>query len=158
MSVDFPASFQLVAATNPCPCGFFGDSRRPCECRPAARSRYRARISGPLLDRFDLIVRVGRVEGSEYTDGPGEPTSMVAKRVRAARARRADRGHEAPVSASPEANTLVAVAVGNGLLTARGGHRVTGVARTIADLAGSEEVGEEHMAEAIALRADWRDD
>jgi magnesium chelatase family protein len=158
MSVDFPAAFQLIAATNPCPCGFHGDNRRPCECRPAARSRYRARISGPLLDRFDLIVRVGRVEASEYAGSPGEPTSVVAERVRLARSRRAERGSEAGFEALPEAQALVAEAVGRGLLTARGGDRVKRVARTIADLAGAEQVGEDHMAEAIALRADWRDD
>jgi magnesium chelatase family protein len=158
MSVDFPAAFQLIAASNPCPCGYFGDNRRPCECRAAARSRYRARISGPLLDRFDLIVRVGRVEASEYGGSPGEPTSMVAERVAAARSRRAERAGDPEPRATPEAKAMVATAVGSGLLTARGGHRVTRVARTIADLAGSEGIGEDQMAEAIAMRADWRDD
>ncbi len=85
-SVDFPASFQLLAATNPCPCGFHGDGRRPCDCRPAILGRYRSRISGPLLDRFDLIVRVGRVEGAEYSGPEGESSAVVAARVaRAAR-------------------------------------------------------------------------
>jgi magnesium chelatase family protein len=158
MSVDFPAAFQLIAATNPCPCGFHGDNRRPCECRPAARSRYRARISGPLLDRFDLIVRVGRVEASEFAGSAGEPTAVVAERVRVARSRRADRGHGSEVEARPEAKALVAEAVGKGLLTARGGHRVTRVAGTIADLAAAEKIGEDHVAEAIAMRAEWRDD
>ena len=164
MSVDFPASFQLLAASNPCPCGFHGDNRRPCECRPAARARYRSRISGPLLDRFDLIVRVGRVEAAEYAGPSGEPSAEVA--VRVARARDAQiargalnrllepgRGEEAP-----DAGALVAAAVGGGILTARGGDRVRRVARTIADLAGVERVEEQHMAEAIGLRGEWRDD
>ncbi len=164
-SVDFPASFQLIAATNPCPCGFFGDGRRPCDCRPAARARYRARISGPLLDRFDLIVRVGRVESGEYSGPDGERTAVVAARVAAARMAQAERGtvnrHIVPgiaVGETPAARGLVAAAVGNGALTARGGDRVRRVARTIADLDLSEVVEEQHVAEAIGLRGEWIDD
>jgi magnesium chelatase family protein len=164
-SVDFPASFQLLAATNPCPCGFLGDGRRPCECRPAAKSRYRSRISGPLLDRFDLIVRVGRVETGEYSGPDGEPTATVAARVGSARAAQAERGvlnrYLTPGAASGEtgaAHRLVAEAVGIGLLTARGGDRVRRVARTIADLHGADAVEEHHMAEAIGLRGEWRDE
>jgi magnesium chelatase family protein len=165
MSVDFPASFQLVAATNPCPCGFHGDGRRPCDCRPALRWRYRSRISGPLLDRFDLIVRVGRVEAGEYSAVAGESSLVVAARVDGARAAQLARGsinrHIAPSAEmleSPAAEALVVAAVDNGLLTARGADRVRRVARTIADLASVEQVGEEHMAEAIGLRGEWRDD
>ena len=165
MSVDFPASFQLLAATNPCPCGFHGDGRRPCDCRPALLSRYRSRISGPLLDRFDLIVRVGRVEAGEYGGEAGEASAEVAGRVDRARTAQAARGQvnrHLPPSAdlfeSPGAKTLVATAIGNALLTARGADRVRRVARTIADLEGVEQVDEEHMAEAIGLRGEWRDD
>jgi magnesium chelatase family protein len=165
MSVDFPASFQLLAATNPCPCGFHGDGRRPCECRPAIRWRYRSRISGPLLDRFDLIVRVGRVEAGEYAGRPGEPSAEVANRVDQARAAQAARGqinrHLAPSAdllESAAAKALVAAAIGSALLTARGADRVRRVARTIADLALVDQVEEEHMAEAIGLRGEWRDD
>ena len=165
MSVDFPASFQLVAATNPCPCGFHGDGRKPCDCRPALRWRYRSRISGPLLDRFDLIVRVGRVEAIEYAGQAGEPSSEVATRVENARAAQLARGqvnrHLAPsavLEESPAARGLVAAAVGKALLTARGADRVRRVARTIADLASVDQVEEEHMAEAIGLRGEWRDD
>jgi magnesium chelatase family protein len=164
MSVDFPASFQLLAATNPCPCGFFGDGRRPCDCRPAVRARYRSRISGPLLDRFDLIVRVGRVELDEYSGPAGESSESVAARVDRARAIQVERGgvnrHIVPgrlLNESPTALSLVTAAVGNALLTARGGDRVRRVARTIADLEGSDEVEEVHMAEAIGLRGEWRD-
>ena len=164
-SIDFPASFQLVAATNPCPCGFFGDSRRPCDCRPAVRGRYRARLSGPLLDRFDLIVHVGRVEAGEYTGPRGEETASIAPRVERARAAQRER---APVNRhlvasldwqeSDEARSLVAAALGGAVLTARGADRVRRVARTIADLEGSARVEEHHVAEAIGLRGEWRDD
>ena len=164
MSVDFPASFQLLAASNPCPCGYHGDSRRPCECRPALRARYRSRISGPLLDRFDLIVRVGRVEAGEYAGPAGEPSAEVASRVARAREAQLGRGilnrhltREASLETA-EAMALGAAAVGSGVLTARGGDRVRRVARTIADLAGVEHVEEVHMAEAIGLRGEWRDD
>jgi magnesium chelatase family protein len=167
MSVDFPASFQLLAATNPCPCGFYGDMRRPCECRPAMRARYRARISGPLLDRFDLIVAVGRVEATEY-DGPrGEPSSVVAARVEGARRAQHERGRinrylspaeHASTGESAEARRLVTSAVDNGVLTARGADRVRRVARTIADLMGTNLVDEAQMAEALGLRGEWRDD
>jgi magnesium chelatase family protein len=164
-TIDFPASFQLLAATNPCPCGYLGDGRRPCECRPAMRSRYRARISGPLLDRFDLVVAVGRVEAGEYSGASGEPTSAVAARV--ARAREAQKARGTinrrldPARSGQEtgpALSLVSGAVGAGLLTARGADRVRRVARTIADLEESEPVEEHHMAEAIGLRGAWRDE
>jgi magnesium chelatase family protein len=165
MSVDFPASFQLLAATNPCPCGFHGDRRKPCECRPAIRWRYRSRISGPLLDRFDLIVHVGRVEENEYSGQSGEPSIEVADRVQQARIAQNVRGQvnrrlapSASLLESSAARRLVASAVGSALLTARGADRVRRVARTIADLAGVDQVEEEHMAEAIGLRGEWRDD
>jgi magnesium chelatase family protein len=164
-SLDFPASFQLLAATNPCPCGFYGDRRRPCECRPAILSRYRARISGPLIDRFDLIVRVGRVESGEYSGPPGEPSRAVADRVLKARQTQRERGvinrHLSPSRGSDETGTALALvtgALGKGVLTARGADRVRRVARTIADLEGAAQVAEEHMAEAIGLRGEWRDE
>jgi magnesium chelatase family protein len=164
-SIDFPASFQLVAATNPCPCGFFGDSRRPCDCRPAVRGRYRARLSGPLLDRFDLIVHVGRVEAGEYSGPRGEETASIAPRVERARAAQRERGAvNRHLVASPdwqesdEARSLVAAALGGAVLTARGADRVRRVARTIADLEGSARVEEHHVAEAIGLRGEWRDE
>jgi len=165
-AVDFPASFQLLAATNPCPCGFHGDRRRPCDCRPALRGRYRARVSGPLLDRFDLIVRVGRVEEGEYSGPEGEPSAKVAERVEIARSAQLERGvsnrelaiRTAVTRESTEATAIVAAALGSALLTARGADRVRRVARTIADLEGVERVEESHMAEAIGLRGEWRDD
>jgi magnesium chelatase family protein len=164
MSLDFAASFQLVAATNPCPCGFNGDRRRPCVCRPAALSRYRARISGPLVDRFDLIVRVGRVESTEYSGPAGEPSAAVAERVLRGRLAQRERSslnrHMMPSAALEESDAALALvgrALGSGVLTARGADRVRRVARTIADLDGEGRVDEMHMAEAIGLRGEWRD-
>ena len=128
------------------------------------RSKYRSRISGPLLDRFDLIVRVGRVDAGEYAGPPGEASADVAARVAKARDAQTARGglnrHLAREQSqeTPAAKALVAAAVGSGVLTARGGDRVRRVARTIADLAGLDQVGEDHTAEAIGLRGDWRDD
>jgi magnesium chelatase family protein len=165
MSIDFAASFQLLAATNPCPCGFYGDRRRPCNCRPAIRGRYRARISGPLLDRFDLIVHVGRVEAGEYSGPEGEATAQVSPRVERAREAQLKRGqvnrYLVPTRDSQEseaAQRLVAMAVGSAVLTARGADRVRRVGRTIADLEDSAQVEEQHMAEAIGLRGEWRDE
>lgn len=150
MSVEFPSEFRLVAATNPCPCGFLGDDRKPCQCRPAMVSRYRHRVSGPLLDRIDLVVKVGRVESVEMRS-ESENSAQVRKRVTAAvdfRSSRADEIGEA-------ANRLVLRALDAGVITARGLERVKRVARTIADLALVEEVSEDHIAEAMVLRGDW---
>ncbi|MGC2239990.1 MAG: ATP-binding protein, partial [Acidimicrobiia bacterium] len=162
VSVDFPASFQLVAATNPCPCGYHGDNRRPCDCRPAARARYRSRISGPLLDRFDLIVEVARVEASEY-DGPdGELSEAVSTRVARAREAQSERGslnRDLPASSRLErsgVSQIIRSAIESGMVTARGADRVRKVARTIGDLRGDELVTDEHVAEALALRGEWR--
>ena len=150
-SVEFPSAFHLVAATNPCPCGFFGDHRKSCECRPSVLSRYRLRVSGPLLDRLDLVVEVGRLDAAE-TEGPApESSSVVRERVAASvefRSRRQSR------FAAP-ALEMVKSALSAALVTARGAARVRGVAQTIADLALSECVEEEHVAEALALRGEW---
>jgi magnesium chelatase family protein len=164
VSVDFPASFQLLAATNPCPCGFHGDRFRPCECRPALKGRYRARISGPLVDRFDLVVAVGRIDSADYRGPAGEPSALVAERVSAAREVQSERGTlnrnmtPDPLGEDGEVGRLVSRALERGSVTARGADRVRRVARTIADLEGSEIVGADHLAEAIGLRSGWRDD
>ena len=84
-TVSFPAEVQLVAATNPCPCGFDGDRTVSCRCRPSSKDRYRRRVSGPLLDRFDLRVSVGRPEAAELSGPPGEPSAAVLHRVQRAR-------------------------------------------------------------------------
>jgi magnesium chelatase family protein len=164
-SVELPARFLLVAAMNPCPCGD-GGPPGACRCTPAARARYVRRLSGPLLDRFDLVVPLRRPDADELLDAaPGEATAPVAARVAAARRRAGGRdvgcNAELPSSRlagaaplSPGAASLVEHHVRAGRLSARGLDRVRRVARTISDLAGTEgPVEEEHVAEALTLRA-----
>ncbi len=162
-SVTFPASFQLVAAANPCPCGFYGDRRRPCDCPPAVRDRYRGRLSGPFLDRFDLIVKVGRVDPDSFSGGSGEPSSVVGSRVASAREAQSRRGYlnrrlpPGTLDIEPSGRALVVAAVKSETVTARGAERVLRVARTIADLEGVARVSDAHVAEALGLRGDWRE-
>jgi len=163
-TIAFPARFLLVGAMNPCPCGE-GYLPGSCRCSPAARARYARRLSGPLLDRFDLRVPLGRPAVEDLLRGsPGEPTSVVAARVLQARERAAARGVKvnsslsageldrwAPLSTGAE--SLLERRLRAGLLSARGLHRVRRVARTVADLAGAGEVVEvEHVAAALELR------
>jgi magnesium chelatase family protein len=164
-SVQFPARFLLVAAMNPCPCGGLG-SLAGCRCPEPLRLRYLRRLSGPLLDRFDLRVMVSRPNVEQLLGGPaGEGTAAVAPRVTAVRERARQRGvsanAELPASRldevaplTPAAWKLVEWHLRNGSLTARGLHRVRRVARTVADLAGAgDRVDEEHMTSALGLRA-----
>ena len=162
-SVRFPSQFQLIAATNPCPCGFEEDNLVGCECTAAAKARYRARFSGPLLDRFDLRVRVERLPLSALTASPGEGSELVRRRVVEARERQVSRGglnrlltrrqlDEERYSASAE--TLLSAAVEKRQLTARGWDRIRRVARTLADLGQAAEIGRDHVAEALTYRAD----
>lgn len=164
VTVVFPARFQLVAASNPCPCGHAGERLHGCGCTPTGLARYRRRISGPVLDRFDLRVRLDRPEGSEVMGSPGEPTAAIRARVAAARtrqeARRSLNRRLSPVDLdalpmSPEARRLLGAALERGILTGRGYDRVRRVARSIADLAGEEAVAEDHVAEALAFREAW---
>ncbi len=151
VTARFPSSFHLVAASNPCPCGFHGDRRKPCECRPAVLTRYRQRVSGPLLDRIDLVVKVGRVEAKEASGPPGETSSVIRERVEEAVEFREDR----PAEILPGAQRMVLGALEAAVVTARGADRLTSVARTLADLALETAVSEEHVAEAMALRGEW---
>lgn len=167
-SLSFPARFQLVAAANPCPCGFLGDPKRICRCSPQAVARYRSRLSGPLLDRIDLHVEVQPVRFSElFCHSPGETSQQVRQRVMAARKiqeqRLAGTGRSTNSQLSPEevkrfclpdsqGQKLLQAAVERLGLTARGVHRVLKVARTIADLAASPKVQAPHLAEALAYR------
>jgi magnesium chelatase family protein len=151
VTATFPAAFQLVAATNPCPCGFRDDRRKPCQCSPAAVTRYRQRVSGPLLDRFDLVVKVDRLELPAQEEAGPPSTAEVRGRVASGRLRLTD---EPPVVVA-EARRLLDSALSNGLLTARGVDRVRRVATTICALADDSHVLEEHVAEAMGLRADW---
>ncbi len=151
MSVEFPSRFQLLAATNPCPCGFYGDRRKPCRCRPAVLTRYRQRVSGPLLDRFDIVVKVGRVDALAMQGPEPEPSSTVRDRVAGARAFAA----LGVGGFTSEARQMILGSLDSGLVTARGANRLQRVARTIADLEQSADVGESHVAEALGLRGEW---
>jgi len=163
-SVAYPAKFTLVAATNPCPCGWAGDSVRACRCTPAVVEGYRRRLSGPLLDRIDLQVAVRRVRLETLSsDSLGEASDAVRERVVAARARQVSRQgclnallrparlrHVAPMEPQPR-RTLERWAEQRGM-TARGFHRAWRVARTAADLEGSERVEDRHVLEALGFR------
>jgi magnesium chelatase family protein len=165
-SVAFPARFLLVGATNPCPCGQ-GGPRGACRCADAARARYSRRLSGPLLDRFDLRVVVSRPDVDGLVGRTlAESTATVAERVAAARALARGRGircnAELPAHRLDELAPLDAGAAAllehklrAGWLSARGLHRVRRVARTLADLAeGPHVLGEEHVCLALGLRAE----
>jgi magnesium chelatase family protein len=150
-TVTFPAAFLLVAAMNPCPCGE-GVYEGACSCSVAARARYRRRLSAPLLDRFDLVVPLSRPDPDELLSAtPGESSAVVARRVAAARA--GVTGHAGGQELAPEAADLFASKLRAGGLSARGLHKVTRVARTVAALAGADVVSFAHASEALSLRA-----
>ncbi len=162
--ITYPARFQLVAAMNPCRCGFLGEAGQECGRAPRCGEDYQARISGPVLDRIDLTVEVEPASVAELARAPaGEATAAVAERVLAARQmQRARYGAEGAASNAeadprtvqmvPEAHRLVEQAMDRLRLSPRGYTRVLRVARTIADLAGAEVVGRVHAAEALAFR------
>jgi magnesium chelatase family protein len=164
-STEFPARFQLVAAMNPCPCGWAGDPSGRCRCPGDAIGRYRARISGPLLDRIDLHVQVPRLPPSELRgDAPtGENTATVRARVAQARSRQLQRAGVANAHLD-QAGTLRDCALASAdhdllerameqlQLSARSMHRILRVARTIADLAGVADIARPHLTEAIGYR------
>jgi magnesium chelatase family protein len=144
-SVCLPARCMVVAAMNPCPCGLAGDTERECTCTPQRLHAYRTRVSGPLLDRFDLRVEAPRAEAHAAA---GEPTAAVAERVLMAGRRLAER--QPPVV--PDAEGILARAVDRMLLSGRGADRARRVAVTIAALEGAESVTGDHMAEALSFR------
>ena len=161
---EFPARFQLVAAMNPCPCGYAGDPSGRCRCTPDAITRYRSRLSGPLLDRIDLKLEVPRVAHADLRGGaPGESSAVVRARVVAARTRQQQRaGQPNAVLGNREVerdcvldaplHALLDRAVERLGLSARAYHRVLRVARTIADLAGAERIDAAHLSEAVQYR------
>ena len=167
-SVTFPANFMLVAAMNPCPCGFYGDTQRECTCTSGMVSRYQKRVSGPLLDRMDMFVDVPRVEYEKLMEDPSADCSKaVRQRVKEAREVQmlrfpnhdmtcnADMGPQDVWTHCPldeSTRGLLQAATRQLGLTARGFHRVLKLALTIADLAGSDKIGVIHLAEALQYR------
>lgn len=162
--IAYPARFALVAAMNPCPCGFLGDRARPCTCPPALVERYRARIGGPLMDRIDMTLRVDRIDPRCLLRTAGEESSEeVRRRVIAARERASDRGYGASgrsgvallqsCALDATARRAVERAAHTHRLSGRGVTRLLRVARTIADLDGTTTVAEEHVLEASCYRA-----
>ena len=162
---EFPARFQLVAAMNPCPCGWAGDTSGRCRCAPDAVRRYRSRISGPLLDRIDLHVEVPRLPAHELRpDAPeGEASASIRARVEASRALQQARSGRCNAQLDQAATTahcrlraaeqqLLERAIESLQLSARAMHRILRVARTIADLDGSADILAPHLAEALTYR------
>ncbi|OKH37603.1 magnesium chelatase [[Phormidium ambiguum] IAM M-71] len=169
LSVMFPAQFTLVASTNPCPCGYFGDTIQPCTCSPAKREQYWAKLSGPLMDRIDLQVAVNRLKPEEITNQPlGEDSTSIRARVQGARERSRDRFKtETNLRSNAEmqsrhlmqwcklddaSRNLLEAAIRKLGLSARASDRILKVARTIADLAGDEDIKTQHIAESIQYR------
>ncbi len=171
VSLTYPARVMLVAAMNPCPCGHHGDSSgKPCTCGPIAVQRYMSRVSGPLLDRIDLHVEVPALRYRDLSDGrSGEPSAVVRERVTRARERqRARFGGRARVHANAHmtprdlrefcgvgegSDALLRTAITRLGLSARAYHRVLKIARTVADLAGEDEISTAHVSEAIQYRS-----
>ena len=167
-SLTFPANFQLVAAMNPCPCGYYGDSLRACTCSPMTVTRYQKRISGPLLDRIDIYIDVPRVEYEKLSDQRvGEPSRVVRARVEAARARQRERLQGSGLGCNADmrpaevrqfceldetGSNLMRTAMNQFQLSARAYHRILKLARTIADLAGCAVIAPQHLAEALQYR------
>jgi magnesium chelatase family protein len=160
-SFRFPTDVLLIAASNPCPCGFLGDRIKGCECIESRKARYTARLSGPLLDRFDMRVDVKRLRPTALAGPVGEASSDVRARVDAARERQMVRGKlNSCLSGSEldgmkmtsEAGSTLERAVDDAGLSARGWDRVRRVARTISDLEGSAVVESRHIKEAVLLR------
>jgi len=175
-SVEFPCSFMLVASMNPCPCGYYGDPTHHCVCTPGQIQRYMNKISGPLLDRIDIHCEIQAVPFAQLSQmQPGEPSAVIRERVIAARRIQEERFkpfkgiHSNAMMtermlhqfAEPDAASLdmLRMAIERLKLSARAYSRILKVARTIADLAGSEKVESVHIAEAIGYRnldrGDW---
>ncbi len=163
--VDYPAKFQLVAAMNPCPCGYHSDRKGRCRCTPAQVDRYRNRISGPLLDRFDMHIQVNAMPIDELQNRPrGESSAQVRERVVASRQRQLKRQGKANAllagkelehhcRLTPELRKLMANAMDRLQLSARAYDRTLRVARTLADMAASADIGAHHVSEALGYRS-----
>jgi magnesium chelatase family protein len=167
-SVTFPANFMLVAAMNPCPCGYYGDPVKECKCSSSEISRYQKRISGPLLDRIDIFIEIPRLEYEKLTDDtPGETSERAGARVEAARQIQQVRFEGTKLTCNtemtpievkkfcrvdPPSQSLLRTAMKQLHLTARAFHRILKLARTIADLDGADTIKTNHLAEALQYR------
>ena len=161
---DFPARFQLVAAMNPCPCGYLGHPTQACRDTPDQIARYRGRISGPLLDRIDIQISVPTLTQDELMQAStGEPSAAIRARVQAARDRQMQRQGKPNAALGTQeidalcqldaaSETLLKKAITRLNLSARAYHRVLKLARSVADLAGSDTITTAHLAEAIQYR------
>ena len=161
---EFPAQFQLVAAMNPCACGYHGDARGKCRCTPDQVARYRGKLSGPLLDRIDLQIEVPALPAETLQGAAnGEPSTAVRERVILARqiqearqgkpnARLSTKEIDRHCRSDEAGATLLKQALTRLNLSARAYHRVLRVARSIADLAGSDTITSQHIAEAVQYR------
>jgi len=168
-SINYPASFMLVAAMNPCQCGFFTDSQKECGCTPSQIQRYRSRVSGPLLDRIDIQVEVPALRYQELASrDAGEPSEAIRQRVNRARTIQLSRFQKRGIHANAQmgskdikrhcgvkegAEKLLEMAINKLGLSARAYSRILKVGRTIADLEGSEEIQPAHISEAIQYRS-----
>jgi magnesium chelatase family protein len=168
-TLPYPAGFMLVAAMNPCPCGYFSDSNHACACSAPQIHRYRSKISGPLLDRVDIHVEVPAVPYRDLTDRPGEESSSnIRERVTRARNIQNHRFRRSKIYCNAQMNSrqikafcaieadcmrLLESAIEKLALSARAYHRILKIARTLADLAGGESIEKQHIAEAIQYRS-----
>lgn len=166
-AVVFPADFMLVVAMNPCPCGHLGDSATGCRCLPRDIRRYHARLSGPLLDRIDLMVPLSRPCGDEWhqVDEPDSimGTSAIRRRVAVAREQQAGRGYlnarlpsrlVGRLPMSKEGTAFMTDLIARGVLSGRRHDKMVRVSQTIADLSGSPIITEQHLGEALGYR--WK--
>ncbi|HOS53606.1 MAG TPA: YifB family Mg chelatase-like AAA ATPase [Anaerolineaceae bacterium] len=167
-TLTFPANFQLVAAMNPCPCGYYGDPTRACTCAPGIVTKYQRRISGPLMDRIDIHVEVPRVDYEKLSDARlGEPSAVIRTRVESARQIQRERFADTSLTSNADMHPaqvrqycsldescrgLMRTAMNQLQLSARAYHRILKLARTIADLAGSPHISTIHLAEALQYR------
>ena len=167
-SLTFPANFILVAAMNPCPCGYYGDPVRECKCSSTVVTRYQKRISGPLMDRIDIFLDIPRIDYDKLTDeGQSELSASVRRRVQEARQIQLERFKDSALTdnadmtaleirqfckVDPPAQALLKTAMKQIQFTARAFHRTLKLARTVADLDGAQIIKTNHLAEALQYR------